>query len=247
MDDKQAEILDYYEKEYDLTKPSHPILLKAALDNRLTTEYLIMRSIECVRQERDDDNHVANPALLILQQRVDSDVLDSVLLLLKNDDAAARQLGAQVLREFPGLDSAPSPYSHKVIRHLEKMIETELDDEVLLWALSAIGWQCHPDGIDVILRFVDDERTFIRRVVGNNLLMACKGNFDMPPTVAKALLILAKDKDDDIRWSVFYDVAEFSDLFADYRDAFKQAAHSAKQDSAKNVREQANKAYKAIA
>ncbi len=224
MTDKQAKILHSYIERYTRAKPSHPVLLEAAGDVRLTTSYLVKRATDGVRQERTGKDHVANPALLVLQQRANPEVLASALLLLESDDAASRQLGAMILRELPGLDSAPYPYSSKVISHLEMLVESESDEEVLLWALAAIGWQCHPAGTDVLLSFVSDERASVRRVIGNNLCMACKEDRKIPAPVAEALLTLAKDEDSDIRRSIFYDIAESPDIFKNYLDAFKQAS-----------------------
>ncbi len=174
MTDTQAKILDCYAERYTHAKPSHPVLLEAAQDVQLTTSFLIERATEGVRQERNSDDHVSKPALLVLQQRANPEVLDSALLLLESKDAAERQLGAMVLRELPGLDSAPYPYSRRVISHLKTLVETEPDEEVLLWALAAIGWQCHPAGTDILLGFVGDKRSSVRRVIGNNLCMAPK-------------------------------------------------------------------------
>lgn len=69
----------------------------------------------------------------------------------------------------------------------------------------------------------------------------------MPETVANALLKFAKDTDDDIRLSVFYDVAEYPDLFTTYRDVFKQVANSAIKDPNKKVGERARRAFKTLA
>jgi hypothetical protein len=134
-----------------------------------------------------------------------------------------------------------------VISNLDKLLEIEQDEEVFTWALSAIGWQCHQVGTEVLWRFVDDKRASVRHIVADSLLMAYGADREIPDSVASALLSLAKDTDSDIRWSVFYDLAEFPDLFKAYRDAFKQAAHSAKQDPDRGVREQAGRAYDALA
>lgn len=246
MDDIQEKIFEYYTERYTRVRPSHPVLLEAARDERLTTAYLIQRATECVRRERNGDYHVANPALLVLQQRANREVLNAALLLLESDDPAPRQLAALVLRELPGLDSAPYPYSHEVISHLEMLVKAESDEEVLLWALSAIGWQCHPDGTDILLSFAQDDRASIRRVVGDNLINAFDEDQGIPVAVADALLTFAKDTDSDIRWSVFYDISDFPRLFMSYRDAFIQAAKQAKQDPVEDVREQASKAYNAL-
>lgn len=226
--------------------PSHSVTVEAAQDVRLTTDFLIERAMEVVREERvSDDDQRLNPALLVLHQRAEK-VLDPALHLLDDTDPAARQLGAQILRELPGLDSAPYDYSPRIIRRLGTLVETEPDYEVLCWALAAIGWQCHPSANEVLLKFVDDERASVRSVVANNLLKGCKGGTALSAPVAQALLRLAKDADEDIRWSVFYDISEYPELFSTFRDVFRQAVQDAQQDLDERVREQAWEASEAL-
>lgn len=52
MTDPLARILDGYAERYRRTSPSHPVLLEAAQDTRLTTPYLIERALEGVRERR---------------------------------------------------------------------------------------------------------------------------------------------------------------------------------------------------
>jgi len=234
-------------KRLESERPLHPVLLAAAQDARLTTDFLIERAVEVVREERAsaDDDDRRNPALLVLQQRGEK-ALDAALHLLDSTDPAARQLGAQLLRELPGLDSAPYPYSPKIIGRLGTLVEMEPDEEVLCWELAAIGWQCHPSANEVLLRFAGDERASVRHVVANNLLNGCKEGAELPAPVAHALLQLTRDADEDVRWSVFYDVAEYPECFSAFREVFRQSAQDALQDLDERVREEARRAVETL-
>lgn len=246
MTETLAEIFDHHASCYAGAEPSLAPPLEAARDFRLTTPYLLDRAIDDVNIERVGDDSIFSFPLLVLQQRADAEVLDSAILFLESDDAAARQLGAKILRELPSIDLAPYPHSRRAVSCLEKLVAKEKDEEVLRWALAAIGWQGHPAGTEVLLRFVDDKRAFVRRVVGNNVANACEDGEKMPDEVANALLTLATDPDSDIRWSVFYDIAENPGMFVAHRNAFEQAARVAKEDSVENVREQASRAHEAL-
>jgi len=242
----ESEIFALFVERLGSETPSHPVTVEAAQDVRLTTDFLIGRAMEVVREERaSDDDQRLNPALLVLHERAEK-VLGPALRLLDRADPAERQLGAQMLRELPGLDSAPYPYSPTIIARLGTLVETEPDDEVLCWALAAIGWQCHPSANEVLLRFAGDERASVRHVVANNLLNGCKGGIALSAPIAHALLRLAKDADEDVRWSVFYDVAEYPELFSPFRDVFRQSAQDALQDLVQDVQEEARRALEAL-
>lgn len=242
-----SQILKRYKNEYETNvTPLFPLLYKAAEDTSLPTDFLIKKATEIIREERNSNEEIYNIPLLILQQRTCSEDFETVLLLLKDKDPAVRQLGAQILREYPSLNKAPYPYSPKIITHLIAMIENEKDEEVLSWALSAIGWQCHPDGVEYLLKYIDDERDFIRTVVGDNLTKVYNEDDEIDATIAEALLKLARDVYLDIRWSVFYDIAEYPKLFTTFKNEFKAAAELAKQDPDETVREQAERALKQL-
>jgi hypothetical protein len=241
MVDHHQELLSVCWKRKRQPIRSRPVLVKPPADARLTTAYLIGCATRCIRKERASGAYVPNAALLVLQHRADDEVLEAALRLLRHSDAAARQLGALILREFPGLDLASYSHAHRAIEHLERMIATERDDDVLEWALSAIGWQKHPAATAVLLRFVDDPRASVRYKVANNLYMAF-ADIQLPAAVAQVLLRFAQDPDRDIRWSVFYDVAEHPQLFEAHRAAFLAAAQAALRDDDTHVREQARRA-----
>ena len=189
----------------------------------LSTAELLVLALECVRRERAGDDVEPNPALLALQQRADGEVLEAALACLGNEDPAYRQLGAQLLRGLPGLHAAPYPHSLRAVVALEALAVNELDEEVLGWALAAIGWQKMPEGERVLLRLADDPRRSVRRVVANNLLMAVGPGRGLSAGAAAALCRLAVDEDADIRGSVRYDMDSFPELFEPYRAAFDEA------------------------
>lgn len=221
-------------------------LTEAVHDPRLPTPALVTEAVTAIEAERASGEEASSLALLVLQQRADDEVLQTALSLLQESNPAARQLGCKLLRELPSLDLAPYPHSLQAVKALEQMIAVEDDEEVLTRALDAVGWQCHPAGLDVLLRMQNDERASVRHVVANNLLQVCPEGHVLPDAVTEALLRLARDPDDDIRWSVLYDVAEFPYMFRRHRSQFRAAAAEAQSDRNSSVREQASRACEAL-
>src|SRR3989338_3985102 len=72
----------------------HTNLVKTAQDLSIKTEDLVQFATEVIRYERSHpESEHANPALLILQQRVTPEVLAQVRGLCKSTDPAERLLG----------------------------------------------------------------------------------------------------------------------------------------------------------
>ena len=116
----------------------------------------------------------------------------------------------------------------------------------MLSAMSTIGWQGLDKGHEILLRMSTDYRDNVRYVVANNLLMVFKDNRKVTKETARIFLKFAKDSDEDIRRSVFYDIAEFPDLFSDFKEEFKEAAKYAKNDCSTEVRNDAIRAFDAL-
>ena len=68
----------------------------------------------------------------------------------------------------------------------------------------------------------------------------------MTKEYANAFLTLAKDTDDDIRWSVFYDITQFTSLFTAFKNEFLEASQNAMNDYSNDVSKQAKLALKAL-
>jgi hypothetical protein len=134
MKDGISKILDNYSSR----GANHKITVEAANDPSLPTTELIKKALKIVELERSDIE-VDNLALLVLQQRADKEVLRTAFSLLQSLNPVERQLGCQLLRELPSLDEAPYPHSSLAVEALKQMIANEKDEEVLIWALAAVG------------------------------------------------------------------------------------------------------------
>lgn len=226
---------------------THTALIAAANNASISTDALIQFALEGIRDEREGKEDVRNIALLLLQQRVTQEVFNTARDLCRQTDPAQRQLGAMILREFPGLD-AEKPFKDDALHVLEEFVLNESDEEVLVWGLSAIGWQIDPQAVPLLLRFVDHPNARVRLVVANNLILSCKPDNPFPHEVAEAYKKLCVDSDEDIRW---YSYATFSDIAEDAEWVFNQESQKQAflalllqglEDGAPSVREQAQNA-----
>ncbi len=222
-------------------------LQAAASDNLLPTLDLMELSKELIIAERDEKEgkHDYLP-LMILHLRSTEDTLHKSLDLLDSDSTIDRQIGCRILREFPSLDMHPTKFSETIIDAMDKLIDLEDDESVLLSALSTIGWQCHDKGHEIMLRMSSDNRDNVRLTVAYNLLGIFDEERKITEETASVLLRYAKDIDEDIRRSVFYDIAEYPELFSDFKDEFKTAAEVAKNDSSLYVRSEAIRAFDSL-
>ena len=222
----------------------HNELLIAAKDHQLPTLDLIEMSKEIIAAERlDKEEECDYLPLIILHLRSTEDALLKSLDLLKSNNSMDRELGCRILKEFPRLDEHPTEFSERIINSMNTLIKNEKDESVILSALSTIGWQGHEKGHEILLHMSSDARENIRYVVANNLLMVFGDDRKITEETAKVFLNYAKDNDEDIRISVFYDIAEFPNLFSDFKEEFKTAAKYAKNDSSEEVRNYAAKAF----
>lgn len=228
------------------TSRKHDALLIAAKDKLLPTLDLIDISKEIILAERNNNEHSDYLPLMILHLRSTEDTLNKSLALLKSNSSIDRELGCRILREFPRLDKHPTKFSEKIIYSMQLLIENEKDKEVLLSALSTIGWQCHDEGHEILLRMSSDPREDVRYIVANNLLMVFGNDRKITKESAKVFLKFAIDPDEDIRRSVFYDIAEYPDIFSNFKEEFKSAAQHAKNDSSFSVRDNATRAFDAL-
>lgn len=229
------------------TSRKHDELLIAAKDNLLSTEDLIEISKEIILAERDNmEDKCDYLPLMILHLRSTEDTLNKSLNLLKSNNSIDRELGCRILREFPRLDEHPTKFSERIINSMNQLIENEKDEGVLLNAISTIGWQSHDKGHEILINMSSDPSDNVRYVIADNLLMVFGDNRKVTEETARVFLKFAKDTDEDIRRSVFYDIAEYPDIFSDFKDVFKAAAKHAKNDSFEDVRNDAIRAFDAL-
>lgn len=221
--------------------------LIAAKDTLLPTADLIEMSKEIILQQREDHEAPCDfLPLMILHLRSNHDTFTKALALLPSNSSIDRELGCRILREFPGLDAHPTIFSERIIEAMSQLLETEKNEDVFLAAISTIGWQGHDKGHDILLRLSSDSRAEVRYVVAGNLLKIFGDSRKVTEETAKVFLTFAQDPDEDIRWSVFYDMAEFPDIFSDFKEECIAAALHAKNDSVLEVRNEATRAFDAF-
>jgi len=218
----------------------------AANEPELLTDYLYDVAVADVASERAGKGQDPCLALLVLQQRTGPAELHQALAALQHATPAVRQLGAQILREFPRLDSAPQPWAPRVVRALEQAMDKEPDDEVFRWQLSALAWQCHPEGTPVLLRYRADHRAMVRYVVAGGLLMTLSEDHPLSDEVAEALADFLGDPDAEVVWSVLHDLREFSDLLMPHVGRLLLAARQLLDDPRDEIREIASEAVVAL-
>jgi hypothetical protein len=212
-----------------------------------STAELLTAALALVEQERAGEVEVINPPLAFLVERTDQEIIEAGFDLLASEVPAKRQLGASILKETPGLQYAPHPHSARLVKTLRLLVAQESDLEVLWNLLSAVGWQLLPEGMDILLSQIEHENCGVRWRVANKLLMLCPESREMPKAMAQAFLRLARDPDEDIRWSVFYDMAEHFQYYHCYQDEFVAAAAHAENDPVAKVRKEARRASEALA
>lgn len=235
----------FFKIKFDLTPLKNG--MQIANDPLVNTEDLIFFATEAIRFERENpEDERYNYALLILQQRATPEVLDKVRELCRSPDAAERQLGTLILREFPG-EPQGRPYTAEALEILGELISQEQDLSVLTYAVSAIGWQGTPQAIPLLLPFVAHPHAGVRFMVSNNLVLNCPEDNWFPPEIAAAYQKLCFDSNADVRW---YAYANFADILEDgwplpvsQRQDLEGILNQGLKDTDPQVVEQARKAW----
>ncbi|MCP4502726.1 MAG: hypothetical protein GY822_22500 [Deltaproteobacteria bacterium] len=235
------QILERYQNSGE-THWSHSI----AVDPALTTDDLVLVALEDVRARRATNEDVLSAALIVLNERSTSQKAAIAHDLLTRDDAAERELGARLMREFCRLDHAPSSYSEGFVVALARAAENETDTDALWWELSAIGWQKLSSGRPTLLAFAQHDDDDVRQTIANNLwLTADVEGSGIPSDVMEALLKFASDPAPNVRSCVLYDVAAFPGFFQP-EPRWLQVCKKATEDASEDVREWAEKAVEGL-
>jgi hypothetical protein len=221
---------------------THEDVLKAKNDPLLPTEKLIELCKELIEAEKNEEEYDNFP-LLILHQRANEYTLKKSIQLVQSSNSIDRELGCRILQEFPRLDDAPTQFSVEIIENLKALLLNEKDEDILLWALSAIAWQCHPKGVEILLKMQSDPGEQVRYIVANNLLIS---NQVVSDEIANAFIKFTKDPSEEVSSSVFYDIAEYPKLFTNQRKLFLKAARFAFDDSSQEVKKEALRAYNSL-
>ena len=220
--------------------------IRAAADARLRSADLLSLALEETRASRERDGDAPVPATVVLLERSDDETRRAAHRLLASSDAAERELGARIMREFGPRDVVPRSHADEFLPALERAAGKEQDHGALRAELSAIGWQGLPQGCEVLLRFVTDDRRFIRTAVGDGLCALSAIDGEMRDDVGLALLALAGDPDPWVASSVLYDVAHAPALFQRHHAAFEKTARVALASGDEGLRETARDALQAL-
>jgi len=258
MNPDLVQMLETHYQRYQADGGNHQALLKIAEDRSLASEDLFALARADVQREMDAESDESgkeipsslfmpswvNPyffsfPLVILQQRVEEATLQTAFALLEEKDPASRILAAKVLRELPGLDDAPQPHSQEVVERLQIAARAESNDEVLHWLLAAIGWQCLPASTEFLLNYVEHPAWTIRLVVSDNLLMGGSAAEDVTPSWQRAVMTFLRDEDEDVQWSMLYEIKIRVNMMMAYRQEIEGAVRPNMASFSKDVREQA--------
>lgn len=238
--------MDRLTKHFE-TGLTHLNTLKAAADTTISTLDLIASAKEILIQELASQEHQSNLPLVTLHYRAGEELLHQATALMTSKDALDRELGCWIVREFPSIDDAPTTYSPQIISAIQKMIDNgENNADVLIAGLAAVGWQCHPDAQALFSRFIGDHRPEIRQVIANNLLGMVKSEDSLITFVIAGFNQLGRDSDPDIRWSIFYDIAEHYELFQKDKTSFYQLILEGKEDADSRIQALAVTAFEKL-
>lgn len=215
-------------------------------DKTLSTKALIEYAKHIIIAERNDDDDHNHIALTILHHRASKELLIESQKLLESDDSIERELGCRILREFPNLNSAPTVFSEEIIHSISRLIRTEHDIDVLLSGLNTIAWQRHLEGHKILQNMSSDSRDYVRFNIANHLLMIYGDLRKLSKKDAEIFLKLAKDDDEDIKSCVFYEIADYPEIFSEYKAEFIYEAQKSSIDSNSELKKEGLRAIKAL-
>ncbi len=230
-------------------KMPHKHIIKASQDEQLTTPELIVLSREiCVEEEKDDENTIFNFPIVILQERADEEVFNQSIQLLQSLDAIDKALGCRILKGFPDRDRTRTEFTPQIIEALAKLMEYEKEEDILSNAVYAITCQCDKEGHDLLLNkeIHLSNSEYIRHSWAYGLLYIFDEEYLVTKEYAEIFLLFLKDEDEDIRWSVLYDITEFPLLFKNFKQEFLEATENAFDDPFCKAADKAKEAYQAL-
>ncbi|BFV59816.1 hypothetical protein KCMC57_up49200 [Kitasatospora sp. CMC57] len=144
------------------------------------------------------------PCLLALHGRPTRDVFERAASLLAHDEPAERELGAMVLRELGPYDAeGRRPFSAETIEVVVAELPSEPDPWVRGWMISVFGYHHARERLDLVLGHRADPAQPVRFSVA----AALPGLADPERTqewVVEALLRLAEDESEAVRWYALY-------------------------------------------
>jgi HEAT repeat protein len=154
----------------------------------------------------DPDSPV--PYLVALQERPTEEVFNTAVDLLSDDDPAARELGAWVLRELgPYDDAGRRPFTARAVPALVDRLSQESDPRVLGWVISALGYNGAREALQRVLPFADHPFWRVRFHVAAALPSLVDPERIEPDALA-VLQQLCRDDDAETRFYALYALVE---------------------------------------
>lgn len=145
------------------------------------------------------------PCLVALHGRPTREVFDRAAQLLTREDPVERELGARVLRELgtPDAEDGRRPFTAETVAVVTAGLGDEPDPWVLRWMISALGYHRARRTLGPVLELRAHPAQPVRFAVAAALPdLADPGRTENH--VVEALLRLAADEDEDVRWYALY-------------------------------------------
>lgn len=168
----------------------------------VTTDELFAEAL--VEVGADDGPLATLTSLVALHRRPTREVFDRAARLLACEEPLERELGARVLRELGPYDTeGRRPFTAETIDVVLSEMGDEPDPWVLGWMISVLGYHRADRALDLVLGYQAHAEQPVRYAVA----AALPGLADPERTEARvldALLRLAGDEHDAVRWYALY-------------------------------------------
>ncbi|MFG2873646.1 HEAT repeat domain-containing protein [Streptomyces sp. NPDC048337] len=151
-----------------------------------------------------DEDEGPVPCLVALHNRPTREVFDRAARLLACEDPVERELGARVLRELGPHDTeGRRPFTAETIGVVVAEMGDEPDPWVLGWMISVLGYHRARQTLDLVLDHQAHPAQPVRFAVAAALPELADPD-RTEPRVVEALLRLAGDDNDAVRWYAMY-------------------------------------------
>jgi HEAT repeat protein len=151
-----------------------------------------------------EDEDTPLPCLMALHNRPTRHVFECAARLLAGDKPEERELGARVLRELGHSDAeGRRPFTAETVEVVVAGMADEPDPWVLGWMISALGHHDAEETLDLVLGHRAHAAQPVRFSVAAALPCLADGERTQD-RVVEALLALAEDDSEAVRWYALY-------------------------------------------
>lgn len=148
---------------------------------------------------------------------------------LRSEDPRRRILGTRLIRELKSKEA-------QVAVELSARLDVERDDRVIYWVVAAFGFINSELVTDKLLALARHPDPGIRYYVAD----ALANRTDLPPLVAEALVELASDANEEVRFSAVFEIGTW--WHVNHLAKLESTLRDALEDADKSVREAARRA-----